>query len=88
MTRPAAQTRQEEIRAHILDALASGALAAGKTMGFVVVGFLVLLVAVHHIVARSLRSSARAQERRSEGKGEKDEGDPAGNSAEADGAVE
>lgn len=29
MTRPAAQTRQEEIRAHILDALASGALAAG-----------------------------------------------------------
>lgn len=29
MTRPAAQTRQEEIRAHILDALASGELAAG-----------------------------------------------------------
>jgi membrane-associated protein len=66
----------------------SGALAAGKTMGFVVVGFIVLLVAMHHIVGRSLRSSSRAQGRRSEGKGGKDEGDPAGNSAEADGAVE
>lgn len=29
MSRPVAQTRQEEIRAHILDALASGELAAG-----------------------------------------------------------